>query len=142
MASNYALLLVPSKKIHRPCAIEIEQRHVSKVPGPISDEVAFDTTLDPEAYNDNVSLAAELCRLIHHGRRYESVKAGIINHLCEMDDIIGDLSDQNVNLTVASRGALFRYVSDRIRDIGKCIDFKIEHKDDKEETEGGDGQGT
>lgn len=125
--SDYGLILVPTMgKFNKDCCmVQVESRHVNKIPGEESEEIAFDTCLDPTLYDDHLSLAGALAKMIHDGRKYPCVRDGIITHLGELADILSDLKDTDIKMTKSSRLALFNYAIDRLRDIGKCIDFKM-----------------
>ena len=134
--SDRAMVLVPMSG-NKKTMVEVQNRHVSDVPGPGDEEVVFDTTLNPEVYQDNVTVAAMLARLITKGRHYEMVRESICATLGELEDIIVDLKDDNVSMTESSRLALHIYVLDRLHDIGKMVHFDMdmvpsEHKENKD----------
>ena len=108
--------------------VEVQNRDVINVPGPGEQEVEWDTTLDPEQYDSNVTVAATLASLINKGKAYDSRRAGIVTILPELEEILLDLKYDNGQLTDSSRLALFNYAIDRVSDIGRCVDFKWEGK--------------
>ena len=107
------MLLIPNTKSTK-C-------DVTQVPGPGSKELALDTTLDPEAYEDNVTLAAEIARLISNGRRYEAVRDTIVSNLGDASDIILDLKGGTPEISESSRYGLYEVALDRLRCIGKAV---------------------
>lgn len=124
MASEYALLLIPNAKSTK-CDVKLVRRHVTHVPGPGSKELAYDTTLDPEAYEDNVTLAAELAKLISNGRRYEAVRNTIVSNLGDAADIVLDLKGGTPEISESSRHGLYEIALDRLRCIGKAVGVNI-----------------
>ena len=125
MASDYALLLVPNAKSQKPCDIKIERRHVSKVPGPRSEELAWDTTLDPDKYEDNVTLAADLAKFINQGRRYEAARASVVSNLGDAADIILDLKGGVPGISESSRYGLYEVALNRLHAIGQAFGINL-----------------
>lgn len=125
-----AMVLVPSAR-GKSTMVVVQNRHITEVPGPGDEEVVFDTTLNPELYQDNVTAAAALARLINNGRHYETVRGSICTALGELEDILIDLKDDNVTITESSRLALNRYAINRIHDIAKMVHFEMVPKDFK-----------
>jgi hypothetical protein len=131
-----AMVLVPYAG-GKSTMVVVQNRHVTEIPGPGDKEVVFDTTLDPEAYPDNVTAAAALAKLINNGRYYEMVREGIISELGELEDILGDLEDDNVNISGSSRLALFRSAINSIHEIGRRVHFDMVSGGRKEGEDGG-----
>ena len=125
MASNYALLLVPAKDKNGKTLIRVEKRHVKNVPGPKSEELAWDTTLDPEAYDDNVTLAAELARLITQGRKYSAVREAIVSNIGDAADIILDLKAGTPEISESSRHGLYEVAMNRLQAVAKAVGINL-----------------
>ena len=128
--SNYALLLVPEKESgNDECTlVKVESRHVLKVPGQKSKEIAFDSGLDPEQYPDNVTLAGRLCELISRGREYCTARDRICSLVGELDALVSDLKTSHVPpLADETVEIMIGDVIERIHEIGKCVHFDIVH---------------
>lgn len=124
MASEYALLLIPNTKPNK-CDVKLVRRHVTQVPGPGSTELAYDTTLDPEAYKDSVTLAGELAKLISNGRRYQAVRDTIVSNLGDAVDIVLDLKGGTPEISESSRHGLYEVALNRLRCIGKAVGINM-----------------
>ena len=128
--SDYALLLVPEKGSGNDgcTVVKVESRHVSKVPGQKSKEIAFDTGLDPTLYPDNVTIAGTLCKLISQGREYQMARDRVCLLVGELDALVSDLKTSHVPpLADGTVEIMLCDVIERIREIGRCVHFDIVH---------------
>lgn len=124
MASEYALLLIPNTKSTE-CDVKLVCRHVTQVPGPESTELAFNTTLDPKAYGDSVTLAAELAKLINQGRQYSAVREAIVSNIGDAADIILDLKDGTPELSESSMEGLYEVAMNRLQAVAKAVGINL-----------------
>ena len=131
--SDYALLLVPTKgrENENVTMVKVESRHVSKVPVEHNHEVAFDTGLDPKSYDDHISVAGALCRLVCVGKEFHMAKERMRRCLNELDGILTDLKSPHMPpLTEETKEVLFDSAIRRVQEIGEAIHYKIEHGED------------
>lgn len=131
--SDYTLLLVPTKGRENKdvTMVKVESRHVSKVPVEGNVEVAFDTTIDPTSYQDHITLAGELCRLVADGRAFQMAKERIRRCLNELDDILTDLkSPHRPPLADETENILFDAALSRVQEISE-LGFGIVHPEGK-----------
>lgn len=131
--SDYTLLLVPTEGCGNEgvTMVTAQSRHVSKVPVEDNPEVAFDTGLDPKSYDDHVSVAGALCRLVCVGKEFHMAKDRIRRCLNELDGILTDLRSSHMPpLTEETADVLFDSAISRVQEIGEAIGYKIEHRED------------
>ena len=125
MASDYSMIIAPAKGQGGKVLAQIQCRHIKDVPGPGDEEPVWDTTLDPKAYEDNVTVAADIAKYVHQGRRYEAAREAVVSNLGDVADIILDLKAGTPGISESSRDGLYEVALSRLQSIGKAFGIDL-----------------